>query len=200
MLYLSYAAWYMASHLSKAEYDRASKAFAAAISEAESLFLAKPSRMRSRTGNRHPLTKFLQGIDGPTNCYPSLHVAFAVLTYEIVKGIDGIELQFRDAMKTISVDLCRSTMKIRQHSVVDVIGGYSLAERTYKEFISGDFEPILGAILPELTETELLAVEKVLGDRASLLDLLPTLLDLFSKEYGREIGNKMCALPCGGVI
>ena len=78
------------------------------------------------------LVHFLYNNDTPTNVCPSLHVFVTVAAHVcLVKSPHMKELNSRKRIKNISLVLailiCLSTMFLKQHSVIDVVCGVSLA-------------------------------------------------------------------------
>mgnify|MGYP004526293433 CR=1 FL=1 len=82
------------------------------------------------------LVHFLYNNDTPTNVCPSLHVFVTVAAHVcLVKSPHMKELHSRKRIKNISLVLailiCLSTMFLKQHSVIDVVCGISLAVVLY---------------------------------------------------------------------
>jgi membrane-associated phospholipid phosphatase len=70
----------------------------------------------------------LYKVDAPTNCFPSLHVAFACLSSIYVMR----EHKFIGVISWIwSILIIISTMTLKQHYVIDVIGGIIVAFVSY---------------------------------------------------------------------
>ncbi len=171
-VYILFVAWYLMDKLSADQYRRARRAFLSMINEARQAFLNAPTKMRDRSRLRHPLLVFTQRVDGPTNCYPSLHVGLVTLSYLIMRRGPVVDPQLLSAMKRSCIDICRSTMRTKQHSMVDVIGGIALSRRIYASYF-GELadETLLQDVLPELTAAELSRVSEVLLGDEDLIDL-----------------------------
>lgn len=193
-LYLTYAGWLMISKLSEEHYQNALSAYLSVITEAEQVFSKRPSKLSNRA-QAHPLTQWLQSVDGPTNCYPSLHVALSLLAYQVMRNSPDTNPESKRVLKKICIDQCRSTMKIRQHSVIDVIGGYALARNAYRKFMGSQFKGHMAEILPELTLGELASVEELLEQEGDLLELLDRLLVLFDRSKGLTFTGKISPDP-----
>ena len=178
-VYILAAAWYVFDRLSTQQYKQAKEAYKTMLSEAEQIFSTVPTKMRNRQRSNHPLTLFTQEIDGPTNCFPSLHVALVVLSYQFIKDHLELEESMFPAMRSSCIDICRSTLLTKQHSVIDVIGGIELARQTYHEFFEQDFEELLSEVVPELEPEELVAVGDMIDDTDELTELLPKLMRYF---------------------
>lgn len=177
--YLTGCASILISELSPEQYNRAIHAYQSLIDEAERVFIARPTRLKTRLQLTHPLTRFLQTIDGPTNCFPSLHVALVALTYQIIKDLPDKSESLLPALRQSCIDICRSTLPTRQHSIVDVIGGLALSERTYLRFFGGKCEDLLCALIPELRADELGAIRPLIARYDELPILMDGLMTLF---------------------
>ena len=116
-----------------------------------------------------------------TNCFPSLHVGLVNLTYQILRNVPEAGPPIIPALRESCVDICRATLATRQHSIVDVIGGIALSEQTYHRHFAGGSEDLLGAILPELADSERDAVKALIEECDELPVLLSGLLALFEK-------------------
>ncbi len=178
-LYLPSLGILLIDHLNDEQYNHAMLAFQKIIQESEKIFLKKPTRLKSRRQLTHPLTHLLQSIDGPTNCFPSLHVALVTLAYQIIRDARTIEIQQIRAARESCIDICRATLKTRQHSIVDVIGGLALSDKIYSEFFEGTPEDLLGAILLELQPNELATAQSMIHDSSDLLNLFENLMAKF---------------------
>ncbi|MGK5083884.1 hypothetical protein WDW37_11330 [Bdellovibrionota bacterium FG-1] len=183
-LYILYGVWHLMDKLSKEDYLKATEAYMNMIREAERVFLNNPTRMRDRERLHHPLTRFTHTIDGPTNCFPSLHVAFVMLSFQFLKGEKGIDPLRLEAMKHSCIDICRSTMQTKQHSVIDVIGGIALSRSVFLNAhgpsMATQFDDLLNEILPELTTEEKTVARAAIENEAGLIPLMETLLGRFS--------------------
>ena len=165
--------------LNDEEYPRVIQAYEDLIAKSKCVFLERPTRLKSRLMLTHPLTRLLQSVDGPTNCFPSLHVALVVLTYQIAKNAASGPLSVLPTLKQTCIDICRATLKTRQHSVIDVIGGVALAEQTYHRHLSGPVESLMESILPELDASELETIRQLLAQGGEPLALLDALITRF---------------------
>lgn len=180
-VYILFAAWTVYDSLTGALYRRTRQAFATMIKRSQEVFAERPTRMRNRQRTQHPLVLFTQRVDGPTNCYPSLHVGLVVLSYQIIKNTLDHDDLLRRAMRQSCIEICRSTLSTKQHSIIDVIGGTALAKVIYLEYFDGPFEDLLDEIVPELSSSELASIRAVSNDTVDLVQLLDDLLALFRK-------------------
>ena len=178
-IYVLYVIWHMLDRLPVAHYRAARDAYRDMIKEAESVFLRRPTRMSNRNRLNHPLTRFMQTVDGPVNCFPSLHVALVVFSYQVIKDGPDTDQVLLGAMRQSCVDISRSTLQTKQHSVIDVIGGIALSRAVYRDHFDGPFEDLLTIVFPELTEAELSQVRVLLEKEFPMIELLDKLIELF---------------------
>ena len=80
----------------------------------------------------NPLTRLVEGlysIDTNTNVFPSVHVVGAIGAAWAVKKTPSLERRtlLREATAILALLVCLSTLFIKQHAVLDVIGGLGLA-------------------------------------------------------------------------
>lgn len=79
------------------------------------------------------LVKYLYSIDTPTNVFPSLHcynsiaVTIAIIKSEKLKNVKWIS----PASIIITILICLSTLFLKQHSVLDVLGAVIMAAIVY---------------------------------------------------------------------
>lgn len=180
-VYILYVAWTMLDRLSGPYYRRSKAAFRFTIEEAQRVFVASPTRMANRERSDHPLLQFTQYIDGPTNCFPSLHVGLVSLSYQILKDNLDLDPLLLAAMRSSVVDICRSTMKTKQHSVVDVLGGLELSRRAFTGHFDSDHEDLVDDVLRELSVDERREARALCAESEDLTALLPDLLRLFHR-------------------
>ncbi|WP_427338935.1 phosphatase PAP2 family protein [Caloranaerobacter sp. DY30410] len=65
--------------------------------------------------------------DNPVNAFPSIHVLQSVLTHVAILNIKDIKKPIKIFSYVFSTMVILSTITIKQHYVIDVIGGYLLA-------------------------------------------------------------------------
>ncbi len=170
--YIFAIGWYLLNEFTHAQYLQAHAAFKDLIVESARFFVAHPTRMKDRTKVAHPLLRFTQTIDGQTNCFPSMHVSLVLLSYQIIK--DGHETNplRMDALRQACIDICRSTMQTKQHSIIDVVGGIAITRQIYSDHFSGQFEDFIGEILPELHSDKLPIIRQLLEKHENNLSAL----------------------------
>ncbi len=83
------------------------------------------------TGFWYACLRFMYWIDEPNNLFPSLHCLIAWLCWLGVRGNREVPLPWRAAALVMAVAVCFSTLAIRQHVLLDVIGGILLSEICY---------------------------------------------------------------------
>lgn len=78
--------------------------------------------------------RYVYGVDPPTNCFPSLHVAYSVLAaltaYRVHRGVGALALGWAGV-------IALSTLFTKQHYVLDVVAGIALAVGAWALFIRG---------------------------------------------------------------
>jgi membrane-associated phospholipid phosphatase len=72
-------------------------------------------------------------VDLPTNCFPSLHVAFSFLGALVVRRADRV---FGTILVGLAVLVSVSTMLVKQHYFADVAAGLALAVVAYRVFLA----------------------------------------------------------------
>ena len=126
------------------------------------IFKETPTRMQKRRRIRHPLLGLTFRIDKMVCCYPSMHVGFSILAYLLSKyasenfeADEKVRRQNNRFFRNIAVDICQSTLKIEQHSIIDVIGGIKIAKKHFEKHF-GKIEDeevtkiLLERILPQI--------------------------------------------------
>ena len=72
--------------------------------------------------------------DIPVNCFPSLHCTFALLVMYAVTFDKNMNKVFRILVGIISPLICLSTIFVKQHSIIDVVGALFLSCIVYVDF------------------------------------------------------------------
>ena len=75
--------------------------------------------------------RLLYRADTPDNLFPSVHCLLGWLCYIALRGRRDVPMLLRAASLLLAAAVCVSTLTLRQHVLVDVIGGIVLAELSY---------------------------------------------------------------------
>lgn len=110
------------------------------MSSAYLVFLLFPNGQNLRpaidslgSGWDYDLLRWLYTTDTPTNSFPSIHVIDAMAVWIALKRDRrlGSRLGFQTALTAVSLVIVASTVMIKQHSVVDILGGLAWAGLWY---------------------------------------------------------------------
>lgn len=87
------------------------------------------------------LVSMLQGIDTSTNIFPSIHVFNSVAVHAAVMKSEDLKKHpyFRKLSLVLCILICASTVFLKQHSVVDVMGALVLAYLLYPVAYSSSY-------------------------------------------------------------
>ncbi len=180
--YVLFPAWYLIVRANYSDFRLAVETFSRLMHESFAIFQLNATKMAGRSYAIHPVLNVLQGIDGETNCYPSLHVSMTCLSYHLVLRLASDAPQMtKEAHRRICIDVCRSTLETKQHSLICVIGGVEIARRILSEHwdVSWD-DQLLRDAVPEISETEHKMIAEIAQSSESILSLLPKLIQYFS--------------------
>ena len=75
--------------------------------------------------------RFLYILDDPVNLFPSIHCMASAFCCIGIRGRKGIPLWYKGFSIIITILVFISTLALRQHALIDVIGGVLLAEGTW---------------------------------------------------------------------
>ncbi|WP_279230348.1 phosphatase PAP2 family protein [Thermohalobacter berrensis] len=78
------------------------------------------------------LIEMVYSNDNPVNVFPSIHVLQSLLTHKAIIHIKGVKKWVKYSSLLFIVMVILSTLMIKQHYILDVIGAYSLALITTK--------------------------------------------------------------------
>lgn len=141
---LSYVAWmpilYMAfiymGLTDRSLYWRTIIVYNAAITVANIIFMIFPTSMpRPEISGNDLFTWLVQFIytnDNPVNCFPSIHCLTSYLLLITMNRHKLFSIGLRTLLSALFWSIIASTVFIKQHGLVDVIGGIALAEITYR--------------------------------------------------------------------
>lgn len=71
---------------------------------------------------------FVYSMDEPTNCFPSMHCLLSYLVFRQSMYCRGVKPQMKVFAGVLTVLICLSTVFVKQHVVLDVIGGLACGE------------------------------------------------------------------------
>lgn len=83
------------------------------------------------TGFWNNVMTFIYSVDAADNLLPSTHCLFSVLCYLGIKDIDKIPKWYRNFSLIVAILVCISTLTTKQHVILDVFVGITLAIITY---------------------------------------------------------------------
>lgn len=185
-LFLAIVALYLIQDLDRKSFNKTYKAFKYMVEESVSVFRRMPTRMRDRDRVHHPFLRYIQILDGPTNCFPSLHCALVTLSYQIIKDSGKTDELVKKASRQVSIDISRCTMETKQHSIIDVISGVELGRRNYLKFFpEGKYDDFLDVIIPELTDNEWKQIHAILDKEPDFITMKEELMALV-KDWSSE--------------
>lgn len=78
------------------------------------------------------LLKFIYGMDTPVNLFPSMHCLISWFSWIAIRDCDNIPKWYQVASLIFGIIVCISTVTIKQHFFIDIIGGVALAELTWQ--------------------------------------------------------------------
>jgi membrane-associated phospholipid phosphatase len=90
------------------------------------------------------LVSYVYRHDEPYNCFPSIHCVSSYLMIRAVHAAAGVSKKSRTVIDVTAVLIILSTLFIKQHAIVDVIGAIALAEITFR--VVGSLMPVLAKI------------------------------------------------------
>lgn len=77
------------------------------------------------------LVRFLYRIDEPTNLFPSIHCLTSWFCYIGIRNTRTIPRWYQHLSLVMALAVFVSTLALRQHVLIDVLGGVLLAQATY---------------------------------------------------------------------
>ncbi len=141
---IPYAIWMPLLYLSfiylgitnKSLYWRTIITYNAAVMVANIIFIFYPTHMPRPeiSGNDifTSLVQFIYNNDEPVNCFPSIHCLTSYLVIITLNRHKLLSAGLRLTLVIIFWSIIASTVFIKQHALIDVIGGIALAEITYR--------------------------------------------------------------------
>jgi hypothetical protein len=182
-VYILYSSLYLITLFKKKDYIKAKNSIKSLIDKSHEIFINFPTKMKPRTRSNHILLKYAQSIDGETNCCPSLHVSLTNITYFILSNQNDIEDNLIKTMRQCCIDISRSTLETKQHSIIDVISGIYIAKEEYMKFGGIEYENLINEIIPELNKNEISFInEKMKINNLNIQNLSMDLLNFFNNN------------------
>lgn len=141
---LSYVAWMPILYLAfiylgltnRSLYWRTLIIYNAAVTVSNIIFIMYPTSMPRPeiSGNDlfTGLVQFIYNNDNPVNCFPSIHCLTSYLLFITMNRHKLFSMGSRILLSALLWSIIASTVFIKQHGIVDVIGGIVLAEITYR--------------------------------------------------------------------
>lgn len=77
------------------------------------------------------LIKFIYAADIPTNLFPSFHCLVSWYCWIAVRNCEGVPVWYQVFSLIFGILVCISTVAVKQHFVVDIVGGIAIAEITW---------------------------------------------------------------------
>lgn len=94
------------------------------------VFLVYPTTISRPIEEAHGILAFIYGIicaaDAPLNLFPSVHCMVAFLCMACTKRAEGVPRWYAYMSAIMCVLVCASTVFVKQHFVMDVLGGVAL--------------------------------------------------------------------------
>ena len=89
--------------------------------------------------------RFIYGADKPTNVFPSIHVYNSLAVHIALAKCKALKNKpaVRYASLVLCILICMSTIFLKQHSVLDVIGGFALMAVMYVFIYVIDYKKII---------------------------------------------------------
>ncbi len=107
---------------------------------AEEVFLKYPTTVKRTAGVRSGV-KLIQKIDKSLNCCPSLHVAYAVLLFNIANTFK--DKKFVRKLQTFTVNVLSSILYLKQHAMIDISTGILCAKIAWEDTGFNDLTSVL---------------------------------------------------------
>ena len=74
------------------------------------------------------LLKAIYGIDAPVNLFPSMHCLLSWFSWIAVRDVQSMPKWYQIFSFVFAIVVCISTVTVKQHFFIDIIGGVALAE------------------------------------------------------------------------
>ncbi|WP_318152666.1 phosphatase PAP2 family protein [Paenibacillus terricola] len=80
----------------------------------------------------HDLVNFMYQADAPYNCFPSIHCLTSYLLFITLQRQMNVKAPLRTMWSVLLWLIIASTVFVKQHSLLDVLGGIAFAEIVYR--------------------------------------------------------------------
>jgi len=140
---LLYVAFIYTGLTNRSLYWRSIITYNVAVTVSNIIFILFPTYMPrpdiSGTDIFTRLVQFIYSNDDPVNCFPSIHCLTSYLLLITMNRHKLLSAGLRVVFSVLFWSIIASTVFIKQHALVDVIGGIALAEITYRivHYIAG---------------------------------------------------------------
>ncbi|MDO4308469.1 MAG: phosphatase PAP2 family protein [Eubacteriales bacterium] len=98
------------------------------------------------------LIYMMDGGSSPSNLFPSIHCYVSWLCWRGLKGADEIPKWYQNASLVFAVLIIVSTQVLKQHYIVDAIGGVVLVEAAWRFYQKGNRHRIVEAAFERFNE------------------------------------------------
>ena len=138
---LCYAHWViniiMSAHTGRERFNKFSTALMLSQIICGILFLVVPTTIVRPDVSMYKgvvgvLLKFIYGMDAPVNLFPSMHCLLSWFSWIAVRNCDNVPRWYQIFSLIFAIIVCISTVTVKQHFFVDIIGGVVLAETCWQ--------------------------------------------------------------------
>lgn len=131
------------------------KSFAELNKEASAIYHRCQTQMPRFKNHQRISLSVVQYIDKPTNCCPSLHIAYSALLYNVAQNVVDLpqkNAEIWESVQTSTAGMTNSVLYTKQHSLADVALGIILAQTVFeRRFKRGDFNNLF-ELFPNMAE------------------------------------------------
>lgn len=78
------------------------------------------------------LLKFIYGMDAPVNLFPSMHCLLSWFSWIAVRDCENVSKWYKVFSLIFAIIVCISTVTVKQHFFIDIIGGVVIAEACWQ--------------------------------------------------------------------
>jgi len=142
---LGYVAHALATRLPLRAMHKMSRGFMEMNTLAIEAFEAHPTTMPRWDGRHRISLRILHAIDEPTNCAPSLHIAYALYLDNVTRHVLGGEPRYHSvcaAVRCATRGMFNSVLYTKQHAVLDVAFGMLVGRRVFLRRFGGSYDDL----------------------------------------------------------